>query len=371
MVFLFAAVMAAATFTLTPSSASAAPVASTFVEPGQHEYVVPAGICKVTVDAYGAQGGRGLLGVDGGLGGRATATLTVTPGQALTVVVGGQGGDGASPTDPGLPGVGGPGGFNGGGDGGDASTGGGGAFPAGGGGGGGGASDVRTGAALEERVVVAGGGGGSTGNGTRHESDAAGAGGGESGTPPGPPLIGGATAPGGGTQTTGGAGGTYDGSGGGGPFVSESGSSGTGGDGFDQEGSVYGGGGGGGGWYGGGGGAFSGGGGGSGFGPAGVSFQTGVRSGDGLVTITADAVAGACVPLTTTVPAAGSRGSVAARSVDIAATGSGLGHVAIAGVVALLLGSVLVAIAPIRQHQVLGIHPSSTRSARRSRSAAE
>lgn len=46
------------------------------------------------------------------------------------------------------------------------------------------------------------------------------------------------------------------------------------------------GGGGGGGWWGGGGGTFGGGGGGSGFGPAGVSFQTGVRSGAGQVLIT-------------------------------------------------------------------------------------
>ena len=43
----------------------------------------------------------------------------------------------------------------------------------------------------------------------------------------------------------------------------------------------------GGGWYGGGGGLnFGGGGGGSGHGPAGTTFETGVRSGDGLVTVT-------------------------------------------------------------------------------------
>ena len=46
------------------------------------------------------------------------------------------------------------------------------------------------------------------------------------------------------------------------------------------------GGGGGGGWYGGGGGFIGGGGGGSGYGPPGTAFATGVRSGDGLVTVT-------------------------------------------------------------------------------------
>ena len=117
---------------------------------------------------------------------------------------------------------------------------------------------------------------------------------------------------------------------------------GTGGDAFDQEGSVYGGGGGGAGWYGGGGGAFSGGGGGSGFGPAGVTFQTGVRAGDGQVTITSDAVEGACVPVTTTAPAAGGTGSVASRSVGIAATGSSSLGLAVAGVAAVLLGAALV-----------------------------
>ena len=64
---------------------------------------------------------------------------------------------------------------------------------------------------------------------------------------------------------------------------------GTGGDGGDQTiGAVVvgGGGGGGGGWYGGGGGYGAGGGGGSGHGPVGTAFETGVRSGNGLITIT-------------------------------------------------------------------------------------
>ena len=82
----------------------------------------------------------------GGLGGEATATLPVSPGQVIEILVGGQA-QGMS------------GGFNGGGNSPDAST------TAGSGGGGG--SDVRIGACaassscgLSDRVIVAGGGGG-------------------------------------------------------------------------------------------------------------------------------------------------------------------------------------------------------------------
>ena len=49
--------------------------------------------------------------------------------------------------------------------------------------------------------------------------------------------------------------------------------------------------GGGGGWYGGGSGSFGGAGGGSGHGPPGTVFETGVRAGNGLVTITVDTAA--------------------------------------------------------------------------------
>src|SRR5689334_15008172 len=47
-------------------------------------FTVPAGIMQATFDVYGAQGG-------GGLGGRSTAALAVTPGQTFQVIVGGQG----------------------------------------------------------------------------------------------------------------------------------------------------------------------------------------------------------------------------------------------------------------------------------------
>jgi len=107
-------------------------------------YTVPAGVTQITVLLSGAQDGSGSKGNAGGLGGQATATIAVTPGETLQVNVGGQGGDGN--------GGGGSAGFNGGGVGttGDQS-----------GGGGGGASDIRRSPfALDDRLIVAGGGGG-------------------------------------------------------------------------------------------------------------------------------------------------------------------------------------------------------------------
>ena len=96
----------------------------------------------------GAQGGNAAIGGAGGLGGSATGTLAVTPGQVLNIYVGGQngyngGGTGAANgnTVLGQP---------------SASN-----APNGGG-----ASDVRVGGtALTDRVIVAGGGGGAGENG--------------------------------------------------------------------------------------------------------------------------------------------------------------------------------------------------------------
>ena len=251
-------------------SAGSAPTTALFEFTGApEEWVVPAGVCSVTVDAYGAEGGDAGGEIIAGLGARATATIDVTPGEVLTVVVGG--------TAEGRTG-----GFNGGGDGGVGTE------NESQGYGGGGASDVRQGgAALSDRVVVAGGGGGRSnfgGNG--------GSGGqvGEDGEGGAPGL--------GATQSAGGAGGG----------TGSAGSLGQGGGGGD--GLHAGGGGGGGGFYGGGGGsgtsvaeseAFGTGGGGSSFGPAGTVFETGVwgdvpdsPSIDGQVEITFDAAAGSC-----------------------------------------------------------------------------
>jgi hypothetical protein len=237
-------------------------------------WTVPEEITQATFDVYGAQGGSSSseLGVSaGGLGGKASAIIAVTPGDTLQVNVGGRGGDGAGS-------VGGDGGFNGGAAGGNGCC--------SGPGGGGGASDVRRDTdasgdfALAERIIVAGGGGGAGG----FTGGAGGAGGGLSGDPAGDtPSNDHAGGGGGGTSSTGGLGGDPGVISGVGVFGTDGGDggSGLGGRGGDGVASGDGGGGGGGGLKGGGGG------GGSGFGPSGVVFSDGgVRSGNGLVTIT-------------------------------------------------------------------------------------
>jgi hypothetical protein len=226
---------------------------------GAESWTVPAEVTQASFDVFGAQGSGGA----GGLGGRASATISLTPGATLQVNVGGAGGPGSTA------------GFNGGAAGGAGIS-------LGDGGGGGGASDVRAGAfALADRIIVAGGGGGQAGGG-------GGAGGG---------LSGGNGDNGGSFGGLGGGGGTDSAGGGGGAAFSgrgtdggrgDLGAGGGGGGAYPPAGA---GGGGGGGYYGGGGGGVGvfgggGGGGGSGFGPSGVGFESGVRSGGGLVTIT-------------------------------------------------------------------------------------
>ena len=218
---------------------------------------------------YGAEGGW-IAGTTGGkhtsgLGGYTYADVYLTKGQVVTVVVGGRGGQ---------PG----GGYNGGGYGGPAAA------------GGGGATDIRiNGTGLNDRVLVAGGGGGDGCGGS------GGAGGGTTGED-GKQRFG---TPGkGGTQTAGGAAGRNYGT---------AGSFGQGGNNTVGA-SISGGGGGGGGWYGGGGGGNdyrsyddrddSGGGGGSGHIATGTvngnqltkngTMQTGVRAGNGYVSVSWD-----------------------------------------------------------------------------------
>lgn len=107
-------------------------------------FTVPVCVNTLTMEVWGAQGGIDISsgGWDNNLGGYASAVFTVTPGQVMTIYVGGQ------PSST-------VGGFNGGGSG----------YPstmfAGMGRGGGGATDIRTGGtALTDRILVAGGGGG-------------------------------------------------------------------------------------------------------------------------------------------------------------------------------------------------------------------
>lgn len=259
-----------------PSAAQTSAATFAYAGASLQPFAVPADVCRVAVDAFGAQGGQGDAATNAGaLGGRATGTITVTPGETLQIVVGGQGGAGSSAV--GFA-AGGTGGFNGGGAGGDAQD----AGLAHSGGGGGGASDVRRGgSSIINRVLVAGGGGGTGGSATT----AAGAGGGA-----GDPGGNGTTAGGGAgaTSATGGAGGANQNGGTAGTGVLSLG--GTGGN--NAAPIAQGGGGGGGGQYGGGGGgadlvgvAGASGGGGSGFGPVGTTFATGARSGNGQVTL--------------------------------------------------------------------------------------
>ena len=168
---------------------------------GPQSYTVPAGVTRLTVTATGAAGGNYAGQTTYAPGARVTATIAVTPGEVLTIVVGGQGGRNATVN---------PGGYNGGGGGGGNA------------GGGGGATDLRrsptagtTADYLSSRnaLLVAGGGGGSDGG-----SSLGGAGGtptGADGIPNGPGAS--QTAPGGGGfPGTDNQGGTSTGRGGGG-----------------------------------------------------------------------------------------------------------------------------------------------------------
>lgn len=252
-------------------------------------WTVPAGVTSIQVAAYGAQGG---CDSNGGQGGEASGTLSVTPGQRLVIYVGG------SPQSTDAPAPYGVGGYNGGG---------GTSFPDQGNGrcGGGGASDVRVAPyGLANRVIVGGGGGG-TGEylveepGGSWTEECGGAGGYPNGTASSC-FAGGTSAPGdgqGGTASSGGAGG--EGNGGAGAL-------GTGGSGGDSSGDPEPGSGGGGGYYGGGGGGYAtstivvygeffsvvnagAGGGGSSFFVGGcttTACPSGVQPGNGLVTIT-------------------------------------------------------------------------------------
>ncbi|MFA4929111.1 MAG: glycine-rich protein [Patulibacter sp.] len=142
---------------LLPAPAALA-VTQTFSTPGATQFTVPAGITSISVDASGGQGGGALqtppFRCQGGAGSRVQGTMTVTPGQALWVVVGGAGGDAIGTPQSTA------GGYNGGGNGRSQQ------WPSGGGGG---ASDIRTlpvanGATLGSRLLIAGGGGGAGGD---------------------------------------------------------------------------------------------------------------------------------------------------------------------------------------------------------------
>lgn len=252
--FGYATVSAVATGATTGNGVFKVTVPTFTYTGGSQTFTVPPGVTQLTLTAKGAEGAYYVDGdQSGGSGASASATYSVTPGETLDVVVGGEG----SGQNGGYAG-----GFNGGGAGGGAYS-----------GGGGGASDVRTGTdTLADRIIVAGGGGGDAV--TSSGGPVTGGNGGLLG------AAGGGAGGGGGTGSGGGAGG---GNAAGGVL----GGGGTGG------GGMFSGGGGGGGYYGGGGGTGSGnylatGGGGGGSSYAGGSnpvFVTGVNTGNGSVTV--------------------------------------------------------------------------------------
>lgn len=276
-VTLAAAVCACSSLTWQAPSAHAAPQTYAYTG-GPQIYVVPPGITSIDVTLSGAQGASPSGGGTGGLGGSVSASISVTPGEVLQVMVGGSGGAAS-------------GGFNGGGRG--AGT-------------GGGASDIRRPAfstssscaynltcSAAQRIIVAGGGGGG-GN----FAGANGGAGGSSAIAGSAGGVGDATGGGAGTGASGGSAGsgTYTSAGAG----AAAGSAGAGGTSAWVAGAT--GGGGGGGYFGGGGGGVSqdgggtpqadgsgGGGGGSSWaGGAGVSspiLTDAVRPGDGVITI--------------------------------------------------------------------------------------
>lgn len=230
------------------------------------EFTVPAEVCRLSITAFGASGGTGWDGAAGGRGAEARAeAVAVTPGEHLSVIVGGQGGDGGVS----IPGS---AGFGGGGQGGNGRW---------GGGGGGGATTIAHG--THDLVIAAGGGGGGG-------FPVAGAGGAGGQTGANGADATGSTAKGGASGGRGGAGG-----------LGSLGSSDAGGDGSPVQGgtgasaknlNLDAGGGGGGGLFGGGGGGAAdsgdgggGGGGGSSHGPADADFTTGARGGHGEAVI--------------------------------------------------------------------------------------
>ncbi|MBK7131180.1 MAG: CUB domain-containing protein [Crocinitomicaceae bacterium] len=263
---------------------------------GVQSYTVPAGVTSLTVVVEGAQGGG-----PGGLGATVTGTITVTPGQTLQIVVGGQGGCPAA-------------GYGGGGSGQNSSIAG---YQ---GCGGGGASYISAPpGGMANALIVAGGGGGDGGGDDYGEGGYGGCASGEAGTSPF--GVGG----GGATTSAGGAAGPPWTAGGGWGGAGTFGQGGVGG--VDINYGYAPGGGGGGGYYGGGGGGSDninmttligggGGGGGSSLVPSGGGCNPGSNTGNGSITIyiptpntmTSPSTAAICsggtvnIPLTSTIP---------------------------------------------------------------------
>ena len=185
-----AAVEAMLLVTATARTAGAAlPSVEAFAYTGSNQiYTVPAGVCGVRIEVEGAAGGINYYGNAGGHGGIGSAEFAVSPGDVLTVTVGGVGSHRVSSNDASWV----NGGFGGGGQPMSNMA-----------GGGGGATTVISGA---DTLIVAGGGGGIGYN--PPGNPAAGNGGdvGQAGTAAADGSYG-SVGGGGGTLTAGGAGG--------------------------------------------------------------------------------------------------------------------------------------------------------------------
>ena len=159
------------------STTTAPLLSSSFTVPGSFTYVVPAGVSQLKATVRGGGGGGGgydiSCGGNGGNGASAVGTFAVTPGQSITVQVGGGGAGGTGGTNA----AGGNGGISAlglGGRGGNSGP----VGSSGAGGGGGGASGIA-GAGV---TIIAGGGGGGTGGSCCTNPTTNGANGGAGGT---------------------------------------------------------------------------------------------------------------------------------------------------------------------------------------------
>ncbi len=178
------AVVAALAATAAAGATGAAPAGAAelqipFVYDGAEQtWTVPTGVTAATFTLAGGAGGQVTGGGDGGVGAQLRATLPVTPGETLRVVVGGQASQAGAP------------GFNGGGMGTSAGS-------------GGGATSILSSTGAVLLVAGGGGGGGAAGSGAGAGAGGDGGAGGQPGLP-GDPATG----------STGGGGGLVGGIGG-------------------------------------------------------------------------------------------------------------------------------------------------------------
>ena len=145
---------------------------------GTYSVVIPTGVTSVTAIVVGGGGGKGgkdvsHLGKDGNSGVKLSGSFSVTPGETLTIIVGGAGGNGNSDGRNTAGGAGGSG-YSAGGKGGPSGADG----TSGAGGGGGGSTAILRGSSV---IVSAAGGGGGGGGGNNGDPADIGLGGGFAG----------------------------------------------------------------------------------------------------------------------------------------------------------------------------------------------